>query len=290
MKKLSVIIINYGTAAMTEKVIRNFIIKEKILSYEIILIDNKSVEKIDEKKFLDLGVELIKNQENFGFAKAVNQGIKRAKGEYILLLNSDAFIKEEAIFKMIEYLENNFDAAIIGPKIFFPDGRAQVSAGRFPNLTREFLRLSKLYNLIPKSTLMSKKEMAGFDAREIDWVSGACMLFRRELIKQIGCLDEKYFLGVEDIDFCYRARLRGLKNIYYPMSEIAHYHGYSSGGTVSIKRIRYDRDGMEYFTRKYFPKKVFSRILIKLMHDFKIVYLGFFIIESRFIGRNEPAK
>ena len=273
MKKLSVIIINYGTAEMTEKVIKNFIVKEKSLSYEIILIDNKSVEKINEKKFLDLGAELIKNQENLGFAKAVNQGIKRAQGEYILLLNSDVFIKENAISKMIEYLESDLDAAIAAPKIFFPNGRVQISAGRFPNLTREFLRLFKLYNVIPISTLMSKNEMESHREREIDWVSGACMLFKRELTDKIGFFDEKYFLGVEDIDFCYRARKKGFKNIYYPMSTVIHYHGFSSGGTAAIKRIKYDRDGMIYFMRKHFPKKVFSWILIKLMHDLKIFFL-----------------
>ena len=273
MKKLSVIIINYGTAAMTEKVIRNFIVKEKFLNYEIILIDNKSSEKINEKNFLDFGVELIKNQENFGFAKAVNQGIKRAQAEYILLLNSDVLVKENAISKMIEYLENNSDTAIIGPKIFFPNGKAQVSAGRFPNLAREFLRLFKLYNLIPKATLMSKREMASARKREVDWVSGACMLFRRELTKQIGCFDEKYFLGVEDIDFCYRASVKNLKNIYYPIPEVIHYHGYSSKGTAAIKRIKYDRDGIAYFMRKHFPKKVFIRVLINLMHNLKIFYL-----------------
>ncbi|MCK5511102.1 glycosyltransferase [Candidatus Parcubacteria bacterium] len=273
MKKLSVIIINYGTTAMTEKVIRNFIVKEKSLDYEIILIDNKSSEKINEKIFLDLGVELIKNQKNLGFAKAVNQGIKSAKGEYVLLLNSDVFIKDRAISNMIEYLENNLDAAIIGPKMFFPDKKAQINAGRFPNLSREFLRLFKLYNLISKSTLMSKKEMAIFDACEVDWLSGGCMLFKRELIKQIGFFDERYFLGVEDIDFCYRARLEGYKNIYYPISEVIHYHGYSSGGTASIKRIKYDRDGMTRFMRKHFPKKVLSCVLIRLMHNLKIFYL-----------------
>lgn len=272
MKKLSVIIINYGTATMTEKVIRNFIAEEKGLNYEIILIDNKSEEELDESRFADLDLKIIKNQSNTGFAKAVNQGIREAQGEFILLLNSDVFIKNKTVSILIDYLEKNPEAAIIGPRLLFPDGRRQISAGSYPGAKAEFLRLSGLYKYFPHSTLMSKKELADNTTRKVGWVSGGCLLFRASLLEEIGYLDENYFLGGEDIDFCYQAAKFNKQVIYHPTAEALHHHGYSSGGTNTPARIRRDMDGMIYFISKNFSEKTLSRLFIKYMHYLKIAY------------------
>lgn len=274
MPKLSTIIINYKTVAMTEKVIRNFIMQEKSLDYEIILIDNKSSEALDEKRFQGLFFKLIKNNENIGFARAVNQGLKIAQGDFILLLNSDVLLKEKSITQMLDYLKNNSQADIIGPRMLFPGGRPQVSAGRFPNLSREFLRLFKLYNLTDKATLMSRAEVNDNTIREIDWLSGGCLLFRKNVLEKIRDLDENYFLGMEDIDFCYRAKKAGLGIVYYPRSEVIHYHGYSSGGTGTVARLKHDRDGLAYFMQKHFPEKRAIRRLINLMQNIKIILIS----------------
>jgi GT2 family glycosyltransferase len=246
------------------------------LKYEIILIDNESKGHLDEDRFPEINIKMIANESNIGFARAVNQGIKIAKGDYILLLNSDVIIEREAISKMIKYMEVDRNIGIIGPLMMYPNGRFQVSAGRFPTLAREFLRISTLYKIFPGSTLLNISAVFPpnlTQPRRIDWISGGCMLLRREVPDDICGLDEGYFLGVEDIDYCYRARKSGWKTVYFPLSRVFHFHGYSSGekSTRSIIRIKCDRNGFNYFFRKFYPKRRISRRLVRFMHDLKIL-------------------
>jgi len=277
MHKLSIIIINYNTPEMTEKAIRNFIAQEPELSFEFILVDNSTEKFFSSEIAAKLDIKLIKNNYNSGFAKAVNQGLKEARGEYVLLLNSDVLIEKKAISRLIDYSEKNEKVGIIGPGMVFPDGRFQPSAGRFPAFWREFLRLSGLYKIIPGSILLIKKELERKpnDPRVVDWVSGGCLLIKRELFNKLKGTDEKYFLGGEDFDLGWRAQQAGFKIIYYPQVKTAHFLGYSSGpkGTRSLKRLRYDREGIDYFFKKNFPRKRISRLAIKLMHNIRIIII-----------------
>lgn len=278
MKKLSLIIINYGTKKMTEEVIRNFLDKEKSIDTEIILINNKSEEIFDEKIFRVLGCKVIQNVQNVGFARAVNQGIKMAGGEYILLLNSDVLVCENSIKKLVAFLDRNKEVGIVGPQIIYPDGRFQISFGNFPTLFREFLRLSGLYRFAGGSTIVANSFLTKIDlnkAKEVDWVTGGCMMFRKNLIIKIGAMDDNYFLGVEDIDFCYRAKNAGYKIMYLPTSVVIHKHGGSSGesGTKNLNRIKFDRNGLDYYFSRYYPEKTISRSAVNLMHDMKIILL-----------------
>jgi len=278
--KLSVIIINYNTPEMTERAIKRLRecesgspADEAGLASEIILIDNNSTEKLSPNTVATLSVKYIENQENVGFARAVNQGLKIARGEYILLLNSDVLIEPGAISRLLTLMEKESQVGVVGLKMIYPDGRAQVSCGYFPNVLREFIRLSTLYKIIPYSTLAKKTWFNGqlFDqGGEVDWLSGGCLLIRRTLIDQIGPLDERYFFGVEDIDFCFRTKQSGFKVFYLPQAQVIHHHGFSSGGPRTIKKMQMERDNLDYFMAKNFPEAMLSRWLIKLMHNFKI--------------------
>jgi len=274
MIKLSVIIINYNTPEMTERAINRLRECESALASEIILIDNNSTEKLSPSTVATLSVKYIENQENVGFARAVNQGLNCASGEYILLLNSDVLIENGAVGKLIAFLENEPKAAIVGPKMVYPDGRAQVSCGYFPNLLREFIRLSTFYKIIPYSTLAKKtrfNRQLFAEGGEVDWLSGGCLLIRRTLIDQIGPLDEHYFFGVEDIDFCFRTKQSGFKVFYLPQAQVIHHHGFSSGGPRTIKKMQMERDNLDYFLKKNYPERLAGRILIYLMHAAKII-------------------
>ncbi len=275
MKKVSAIVINYNTAQMTEKVISRLFEYEPSIDWEIILVDNNSSEKISVDKFEKLGCIIIQNQENLGFAKAVNQGIARANSDNILLLNSDCLIEKKAISKMLEYLKNHSKFGIIGPQMVYPDDRFQSSFGPVPSLWSELLRFSMLYKIFPGgsfaiNTLFKKIDLK--NAKQVDWLSGGCMLIKREVIDAVKGMDEHYFLGVEDIDFCFRAKRVGYKTVYYPIAKVVHYHGLSSGlaGARSRKRIENDRDGLDYFFLKNFPRKKISRIIIKFLHNLKL--------------------
>lgn len=286
--KLSVVIINYNTAEMTEKAIRNFLEKENGLLGEIILIDNGSAEKLDEEKFRELGinprtkigvgVKLIMNKENLGFAKAANQGIKKAGGEYILLFNSDVLIEKKAIGKMIDYMDINNKIAIMGPNMVYQNGKTQASFGNFPTLAREIMRFSMLAKILPGGTLIFKNiftEKMFEEVGEVDWLTGGCMLLRKKALEDFGILDENYFFGVEDFDICYRAKKDGWQVVYFPLSRVVHYHGFSSGGKRSTFGLKMGERGMDYFFRKHFPRKIITRYIIKLMSKFKVMILEF---------------
>lgn len=271
MKKLSVITINYNTPEMTEKALRALVANEPGLSMEIILIDNNSSKKLEIEKFTGLDIKFINNESNLGFSKAVNQGLKIAQGEYILLLNSDVIINNKAISRMISYLEDNKQTGIIGPKFIFPDGKLQSSFGCFPNFKNEFLRLTTLYKFIKNSTIASAAEIAGIKwPVQTDWVTGGCMLARKKVTDELGGFDGKYFLGVEDIDFCFQAKKAGWQVVFFPLSEVIHYHGYSSGGTSSLLRLQYEQKGISYFLNKNFSKNIFTVLSVPLMHNLRI--------------------
>ena len=277
MHKLSIIIINYNTPEMTEKAIRNFIDQEPELSFVFILVDNSTEKFFSSELANSLGINLIINKKNVGFARAVNQGLKEAGGEYVLLLNSDVLIENRSVSRLINYMEKNKDVGIIGPRMVFPDGRLQLSCGRFPAFWREFFRLTRLYKIIPYSTFLSEKELRtnSNDAINVDWVSGGCLLIKRELFNKLKGTDEKYFLGGEDFDLGWRANQAGFRIIYYPKAKAVHFLGYSSGskGTRSLKRLRYDREGIDYFFKKNFPKKKISRFIVKLLNNIRIILI-----------------
>jgi len=275
VKKVSVIIINYNTKKMTEKVIRRLLEIETHIEWEIILIDNNSSEKIPVDKFEKLGAEIILNKNNKGFAGAVNQGLTKASSDNILLLNSDCLIEKESISEMLTYLNKHKEVGIIGPQMIYPNGGFQSSFGYFPSLWSELLRFSLLYKIFPGgsfaiNTLLKKINLK--NAYQVDWVSGGCMLIKREVLDALKKMNEQYFLGVEDIDFCFRAKNIGFKTVYYPMTKVVHYHGYSSGskGARSLKRIANDRNGLDYFFKKHFPNKKITRSIVKILHNLKL--------------------
>ncbi len=277
MKKVSAIIINYNTAVMTEKVIKGLLASEKAISWELILIDNNSAEKIPLERFEKLSCKIILNKENKGFAKAVNQGLAIAHGDYVLLLNSDCLLDDGCVRKLIGNISSS--AGMVGPQMLFPDGLFQSSFGVFPSLGSELLRFTWLKRIFPGGTFASHtffKKINLKKSSQVDWVSGACMLISREVLNKIPKLDEHYFFGVEDIDYCLQAQRFGFITKYCPEAQAIHHHGYSSGkgGVRSIRRIANDRDGLDYFFRKNFPKKYITRFVVKILHQLKIKALS----------------
>jgi len=271
MNKLTAIIINYNTPEMTAKAIRTLVKGEPDLDMEIILIDNNSEKKIDKSLFSDLNIRFIENEKNLGFSQAINQGLETADGEFILLLNSDVIIGEKSISRMIDYLEDNQQTGIIGPKFIFPDNKLQPSFGNFPSLKNEFLRLTSLYKIFSGGTIASQAEIINTPwPQPTEWVTGGCMLIRKKVLDEIGGFDKNYFLGVEDMDFCYQTKKAGWQVLFFPLSEVIHYHGYSSGGTSSLPRLHYEKDGIKYFLKKNYPRNKFAIFAIDLMHYLKI--------------------
>lgn len=277
MEKVSVIIINYNTPAVAKQAIRALLQNRTNFDVEIIVIDNGSKEKmIQDEWFCDVVHIYIENDTNKGFAGAVNQGIEKATGTYIFLLNSDAFMNNGALVGMVHFLKENKKYGIVGPKTVYANGSFQISAGNFPSLLGEFLVATKLYKIMNHPLfLMEKSFPKNSSFISVDWISGGCMMFTKKIVDHIGIFDEHFFFGVEDMDYCYRAKKKGFSVGYLPVVEVTHLHSYSSGGTRSRFKLENESLGKKYFFRKHFPKKIVSRMVVSFLYWTRIQLLGF---------------
>ncbi len=221
---LSIIIVNWNTRKLLVDCVKSIVSSKPNLRYEIIVVDNgssdNSVDVVNRLKIKNL--HIVENGENLGYSKANNIGIKRAKGEYILLLNSDTKVKNNAIDSLYEFAESHPDAGVVGSKLLNADGTLQTSCFRFPTITnavREYW--------FGQKGLFGKYTPQGNEPVAVDVVVGASFLITPKALKKIGGLDEKYFFFWEDLDYCREVRRHGMKVYYLPTSEVIHYHGSS---------------------------------------------------------------
>ena len=227
---LSIIIVNYNSNSYLKKCINS--IKENTfdIKYEIVVIDNHSLEPLDLEHYE--GIRFIFNKRNMGFSYAINQGFKVSKGRYILALNPDTIIIDNALKKMITFMDQNKACGILGPKVYDKNNKVQYSRRTFPTFSTFFFNHDSLltryfpYNPWSKKYLLSS--INNYDTREVDWVSGCCIMIRRILLEDIGLFDTQFFMYSEDVDICQRSKNYGWKIFYYPEAEIVHFMSGSS--------------------------------------------------------------
>jgi GT2 family glycosyltransferase len=222
----------------------------RAVTYEIIVVDNNSQDGTVELLREEFpAVRLIENPRNLGFARPVNQAIAISQGRYVLLLNNDTLVLENAFDRLVEFADAHPTVGICGPKVLNRDGTLQKQCRRsFATPWDLFCYFSGLSVLFPKSSLFASYLMTYKDENEIhqaDAISGSCMLIRRAVLEQIGLFDERYFAYQEDADFCFRAKRAGWQVWYYPPAQIIHYA--SQGGS----RISPYRSILEWH-RSYF--------------------------------------
>ncbi len=222
-KDLSIIIVNYNTKDLVLSCIDSIKKSKPDVSYEIIVVDNGSTDSISASR----DYKLIKNKENLGFAKANNQGIKTAKGKYILLLNSDTKVKKGSIDRLYMFAVSYPEAGAVVPKLLNGDGTTQPSALKFPSI----LSAIKKYWFNGKGFL--DKYIP--DSETVDAAVMAAFLITPRGLKDAGLLNEKYFMFFEDIDYCRKLKKLGLKIFYLSEAEVIHYHGESGKGLVDEK-------------------------------------------------------
>jgi GT2 family glycosyltransferase len=248
MNDLSIIIVNWNTKECLLDCIASIFQKGGAGKAEIIIVDNGSRDGSENKvKEAFPAIRLIQNDQNLGFAKAVNQGLRKASGRYALLLNPDAQVKEGAIEQLVSFMDAFPNAGVAGVQLLNPDGSKQNSIANFPSLATELLNKSLLRRMFPKRFPGKQKNYIG--PIEVDSVIGACMIVRREAIDQVGLLDEDYFLFLEETDWCYRMKKAGWKVYYVPQAEIYHFQGKSAEKDKKNVKVEY------YRSRYYFFKK-----------------------------------
>lgn len=229
---VSVIIVNWNTRDILRDCLDSVYAQTKGISFEVIVIDNASSDgsaDLVKRSFPD--VHLIENMENRGFAAANNQGMRLAAGRYVLLLNSDTVVLDNAIARMAAFAEGQSRAGVIGCRVLNADRTMQRTCFMYPSPLNMLLAASYLYKLLPGSRLFGREQMTWWgrdDVREVEVVTGCFMLVRRQAIDQVGLMDESFYMYGEETDWCFRFHQGGWKVMFAPSGQIIHLGGASS--------------------------------------------------------------
>jgi GT2 family glycosyltransferase len=212
-----------------------------------------------EENFPD--VKLLQTQKNEGFTRPMNRAIRAAQGRYIALLNPDTLIHIGAFDRLCDFLDTHPETGIVGPKVLNPDGTLQAPCRRGDSrpwaVISYFSGLSKLF---PKKAFFNGYLLTHLDEDEtnlVDGVSGSCMLVRREVVEQIGYLDELFFAYQEDADYCLRARQAGFQVYYYPEAQITHFGGQGGSRVQPYRSIIAWHKSYFLYYRKHFASDYF---------------------------------
>lgn len=227
---LSIIIITLNNKRILEQCIKSIHQYTKSVSYEIIVVDNNSTDGTQALVRSSYPkVTLVENRANLGFSRANNQGLKIAKGRYALILNDDTYIKEDAFGNIVNFMDENTEIGICGPRLLNPDGSLQ-----------------------RQGSIISTLKWRTDKPQEAPLVIGACMFVRMAAMKKFGNFDENLFFYNDDLDMCKRANKAGYKVVYAPIANVFHYGGYSSKRSANYTLMIEGFRGGLYFCKKHY--------------------------------------
>ena len=257
--QLSIIIINYNTYSLTSKCIASIHQKLKDVEYEIVLIDNASVE-CDPQLFIQQfpDIKLIISETNTGFAGGNNLGIMHATGDYLLLLNSDTELINNAPKICLDHLLENTDTGIATCQLIYPDGTIQFNCRRFRTILWELLEVVPVYKLLPKSKSAALMLHRYFDHQSFancDWVWGTFMLFPKRIIQELPDkkLPEDFFMYCEDVLWCWEFKQLGYEVHFLPQAKVMHVHK-GSANKDKLKKVRLASiKNHAKFMKKFYP-------------------------------------
>ncbi len=243
---VSIIIINYNTFQLTCNCISSVIEKTTSINYEIILVDNASTE-CDAEKFKTLfpKIKLVKSETNIGFSKGNNLGIKNAKGDFILLLNSDTKLMENSISISYNELIKQNGAGVITCTLIHPNDLIQHNCQSFPSIIKLVVEKCRLHKFLSKKKQIQFLQGFYWDYSEFgfpDWVWGAFFMFKREIFYLLPQrkLDDSFFMYMEDMQWCWDIRNLGYKIVYTPKTKIIHFSGGSYGNKVDFLKTNFN--------------------------------------------------
>ena len=288
---VSVIIVNWNTRDILRECLLSIYEQTKTVDFEVIVVDNGSTDgsaEMVKEEFRD--VILIENYCNKGFAAANNQGITVAKGQFVLLLNSDTVILDNAVAKMVAFVDAHPEAAAVGCRVLNPDRTLQPTCFMFPSILNLFLSSLYLYKLFPRSRFFGRERISWWkrdDIREVDVVTGCFMLVRREAIEQVGMMDERFFVYGEETDLCYRFKQAGWKIIFTPDAEIVHLGGASSS-QIKPQMYLQLRGSILLFFRKHrgWPAYWAACLLMALFFTVRVPY---WLVRAIFSGQRQDS-
>lgn len=251
---LTIIIVTWNTWEMTRICLESIQKADPDHIWDTVVVDNASQDGTPEViRSLFPWVTLVVNEENLGFGRANNLVLKQVTSEYVLLLNSDTTLSEEAVYALLDFMDAHPKAGVVGGQLIYPDGRLQNSIVPFPTLVTEFTNKSLLQILFPRKYPGKRHELT--TSIEVDSVIGAAMMLRVEAVRSVGFFDEEYFFFLEETDLCFRLRKRGWKIYFVPEARIVHYQGSSVKKVRPQARVEYQRSLTLFFEKNYGERK-----------------------------------
>lgn len=273
--EVSAILVNYNAGPELRFALQSIADELPGRAWEAVIVDNAS----DDGSSAVVGefaphARVIRNEKNVGFSTAVNQGLARTSAPLVLIMNPDCRLLGGAIAALQAEIDRHDACAIVGPRILDPDGSVQGSARGDPDmLTGLFGRTALLRRLFPglsisrRNVIVDDPRLPAGDSTSVDWVSGACMLARRDALMAVQGFDERYFLYWEDADLCRRLRGRGFHICYVPGATAIHRVGHSSRRVRRTAIRAFHRSAYLYYTSHVArgamsPKRLIARILL----------------------------
>ncbi len=191
---------------------------------------------------------------NLGYAGGNNWGLEHARGRYVLILNPDTWLPPGTLPLMLRYLDEHPQVGVVGPQLCYPDGSIQSSRRRFPTLTVALVESTFLQKWFPRHPALRRYytlDLPDQATGEVDWLSGACLMARREVIAQVGLFDEAFFMYSEELDWQKRIRAAGWHIVYLPTARVIHYEGKSSEQVIALRHIRFQKSKIRYMTKHH---------------------------------------
>lgn len=253
MIDLSIVIVSFNARADLERCLASLHEAPPAASHEIVVVDNASTDGSVEAARAWPTTTVIACTSNRGFSAANNTGIRASRGRYLLLLNSDTIAPPGAIDRLLQTLGDRPEATVVGPRLLDRSGQAELSFGRMLTPWNEF-RQRRLVRKIERRDRAALQHVDALTRREQwpEWVSGACLLVRREDAEGVGLLDERYFMYTEDVDFCAAIRARGGRILFTPEVEVVHARGRSVASARDATAAARRRSRLAFY-RKHHP-------------------------------------
>jgi GT2 family glycosyltransferase len=274
---VSIVVVAWNVKRLLSECLQSVYSETTGLEFEIIYVDNGSSDgSVQMVRDRFPRVIVIENPDNKGFIRANNQAIEIARGRYVLLLNSDTIILQNAIAKVVEFADQHTDAAVVGCRVLNPDHTLQGNCFRFYSTLNMLFDALLLSRTFPNSRLFGRKTYGGWaydSAREVDVVVGCFSLVRKEAITQVGMMDETFFVYGDDIDWCWRFAKAGWKIWFTPVAEIIHYGGQTTRQAPSTFTLQLFGAYL-LNVRKHYPYRTFvvSRLLTALYFLIRAFY------------------
>jgi GT2 family glycosyltransferase len=258
--RLSVIVVSYNCRGLLLRCLQTVEAERRHIPLELILVDNASSDgTVEEVRRLHPWVRLVAADSNLGFARSNNDALRMARGEHVLLLNPDTEVREGSLAAAVERLEADPGIGMLGVKLVTPDGGLDHACKRgFPTPSSSlwhFLGLSRARPHSPRFAAYTAGHIGPDEESPVDAVNGAFMLVRRQALDEVGLLDERFWMYMEDLDWCYRFWERGWRVLYWPGAEVVHVKGGSSTKLRSWRANRAFHHGMWMFYAKHYARR-----------------------------------